>query len=306
MDIRKSVIGFIGAGRVGFTLGRYFKENGLSVAGYYSKTHEHAYAAAQFTDSKVFDKLRDLIMQCDIIFITVSDGAIETVADEIYNLTSEKNDCESISIKNKIFCHCSGALSSAVFFNLEQTGGYGYSIHPMFAINDREQSYKEISKAFFTIEGNKEYLKFVSSIMEELGNEYQIIDGDKKTLYHSAAVMGSNLVIGLFDMAANTLRQCGFSEEGSMKALLPLFINNALNLEKTSVTKALTGPVDRGDYRTVQKHLDVLDEKSAKVYSMLSLQLLKIAGCKYGNEAVMDSEKKADYEKLEKILKDIV
>ena len=44
------VIGFIGAGRVGFTLGRYFVENGLNVSGYYSRTYEHAVSASQFTD----------------------------------------------------------------------------------------------------------------------------------------------------------------------------------------------------------------------------------------------------------------
>ena len=40
------VIGFIGAGRVGFTLGRYFVENGLNVSGYYSRTYEHAVSAS--------------------------------------------------------------------------------------------------------------------------------------------------------------------------------------------------------------------------------------------------------------------
>ena len=29
-------VGFIGAGKAGFSLGKYFKEKGLSVSGYYS------------------------------------------------------------------------------------------------------------------------------------------------------------------------------------------------------------------------------------------------------------------------------
>lgn len=28
-------IGFIGAGRVGFSLGKYFSENGINISGYY-------------------------------------------------------------------------------------------------------------------------------------------------------------------------------------------------------------------------------------------------------------------------------
>ena len=42
-------IGFIGAGKVGFTLGKYFAVNGLDVAGYYSRNYKSAEEAAAFT-----------------------------------------------------------------------------------------------------------------------------------------------------------------------------------------------------------------------------------------------------------------
>lgn len=73
------VIGFIGAGRVGFTLGRYFVENGLNVSGYYSRTYEHAVSASQFTDSKSYKTIDELIAASSIIFITVNDSQIQTV-----------------------------------------------------------------------------------------------------------------------------------------------------------------------------------------------------------------------------------
>ena len=46
-------IGFIGAGRVGFTLGKYFCEHGVEVAGYYSRNIQSAQEAAEFTNSQV-------------------------------------------------------------------------------------------------------------------------------------------------------------------------------------------------------------------------------------------------------------
>ena len=39
-------IGFIGAGKVGVSLGKYFKEKGREVAGYYSLTEKSAQWAA--------------------------------------------------------------------------------------------------------------------------------------------------------------------------------------------------------------------------------------------------------------------
>ena len=44
-------IGFIGAGKVGCTLGKYFRENGIPVSGYYNRTSEHAKEAAEFVNA---------------------------------------------------------------------------------------------------------------------------------------------------------------------------------------------------------------------------------------------------------------
>ena len=46
-------IGIIGAGRMGFTLGKHFVLGGLDVAGYYSRSSESAGAAAEFTRKAV-------------------------------------------------------------------------------------------------------------------------------------------------------------------------------------------------------------------------------------------------------------
>lgn len=105
------VIGFIGAGRVGFTLGRYFVENGLNVSGYYSRTYEHAVSASQFTDSKSYKTIDELIAASSIIFITVNDSQIQTV----WEL------CKKSDLTNKILCHCSGAMTASVFSGIEQT-----------------------------------------------------------------------------------------------------------------------------------------------------------------------------------------
>ena len=44
-------IGFIGAGRVGCTMGKYLVKHGADVTGYWSRTPEHAKEAAEFTDT---------------------------------------------------------------------------------------------------------------------------------------------------------------------------------------------------------------------------------------------------------------
>lgn len=279
------VIGFIGAGRVGFTLGRYFVENGLNVSGYYSRTYEHAVSASQFTDSKSYKTIDELIAASSIIFITVNDSQIQAV----WEL------CKKSDLTNKILCHCSGAMTASVFSGIEQTKANGYSVHLLFSFNDKYNSYKEISKAFFTVEGDENHIDYVTDIIKKLGNEYVVIDGTNKDKYHGAAVFVSNLVIGLFHSGKKLLMDCGFCDEQAQKALIPLFINNAANLSCVGESSALTGPVDRNDLDTVKKNINCLDDDYKDIYVKLSRQLVEIAKKKYRD---------ADYSQMEKLLSD--
>lgn len=284
MNKEKLTIGFIGAGRVGFTLGRYFFDKNLKISGFFSKTYEHACEAAKFTESKAYKTIKELVADSQVIFITVPDANIY----DIY-LQLKKYD-----LKDKILCHCSGALSTRVFEGIEITGAYGYSVHPIFAINDKEESYKKISSAFFTVEGNEEKMPVIKEIFKVIGNPFQVISAENKNKYHAALVMSSNLIIGLYHISLKLLAECGFSDLDANEVLKPLFLNNAENLCNNGCEEALTGPVDRNDINTVNKHLAVLDNKLViDVYKSLSKEILEIAKQKYPNK---------NYEELKNIL----
>ena len=53
--------GFIGAGKVGFSLGKYLKENNIDISGYYSKNQHSSREAAIFTNTKQYNNLENLI-----------------------------------------------------------------------------------------------------------------------------------------------------------------------------------------------------------------------------------------------------
>ena len=186
-------------------------------------------------------------------------------------------------------------MTASVLSGIEQTKAYGYSVHLLFSFNDKYNSYKEISKAFFTVEGDENHIDYVTDIIKKTGNEYVVIDGTNKDKYHGAAVFVSNLVIGLFHSGKKLLMDCGFCDEQAQKALIPLFINNAANLSCVGESSALTGPVDRNDLDTVKKNINCLDDDYKDIYVKLSRQLVEIAKNKY---------RAADYSQMEKLLSD--
>ena len=83
--------GFIGAGKVGFTLGKFFcskgstdcteSSNSIKVTGYYSRNTQSAEEAAKFTGTKAFTDMGALIEASDVLFLTVPDGTSPSVSD---------------------------------------------------------------------------------------------------------------------------------------------------------------------------------------------------------------------------------
>ncbi len=274
-------IGFIGAGKVGFTLGKYITEkldkinsvysDDFCVTGYFSKNPESAKEAAQFTDTKAYNNLGSITDSSDVLMLTVPDGEILEVWESL----------KSFDLKDMIICHCSGAMTSQIFSGVTKAGAFGYSIHPMYAISSKTKSYKEIDNAFFTVEGDEKWLLGIKGFINLCGNECVIISSDNKVKYHAASVFASNLVTGLFNQSVKLLTDCGFSENEARKAIIPLFSGNADGVAKNGAVKALTGPVERNDIYTVKKHLQVLMGDEKEIYAALSKQLVGIAKKKH-------------------------
>ncbi|MGL4109492.1 Rossmann-like and DUF2520 domain-containing protein [Clostridium sp. LP20] len=276
-------MGFIGAGKVGFSLGKYFSENNLNIVGYYSRSLESAKEAAKFTKSNYFSSIQEIVIKSDAIIITTPDGVIE----DIWNSIKE------LSIENKIICHCSGSLSSRIFSNIEDHNAYGYSIHPMFAISNKYNSHKQLKEAFITIEGPNKYIKDIKNMIEGLGNKTQVISWKNKSEYHAASVFVSNHVIALAETGGSLLKKCGFSDEEALSALKPLMINNIQNIVEKGTINSLTGPIERGDINTIKRHLESLSEDDRELYRLLSKKLISIGKVKNINR---------DYSKLEKMM----
>lgn len=265
-------IGFIGAGKVGYSLGKYLTEREEEVVGYYSKNKESAKKAAEFTKTKAYERPDELVEESDIVFITVPDNHIKEVAEQ----TVKRCESKGIEIEGKIFSHCSGALTSEIFSDIT-TKVSSYSIHPLLAVDDKLQSYKEFSDIIFTIEGDRKRLPEIRRFLEKLGNEVVVIEKEEKPRYHAAAAMGSNLVLALFDTVIEEMHRAGFEREEAKKAIVPFMCKNIAHLEEKKTEEALTGPVARGDYETVRKHMEVLESENREIYRLLSRKAMKIA-----------------------------
>ena len=266
-------VGFIGAGKVGFALGKYFALSSVDVTGYYSRSPLSAREAADFTQTRHYGSIEQVLAASDLLFLAVPDSAISQVWDAL----------KTMPVQDKIICHCSGALSSKVFDGIESRRAHGYSLHPFLAVSSKHNSHNDIARAFFTLEGSETRLQEVKRFIENLGNRVCVIEAAQKTKYHAAAVFLSNHVVALADIGGNLLRECGFDEELVSAALGTLLLVNSKKIAESGAVKALTGPVERNDLSTIQKHVACLDAKERQLYIALSARLIKIAKEKHGD-----------------------
>ena len=278
-------IGIIGAGKVGVSVGRYLKDNNIQIAGFYDIDCDNAAFAERFTQTDCFSDLEELVKVSDTLFITTPDTVIGSVWDCIRN--------KNMSVKNKIVCHFSGALSSDVFTDSQSTGAFVCSIHPMLAFSDKLTSYRIPANTFFALEGDETAVSALKSLFENLGNTVCVIDKSKKSLYHTAASVLSNELVAVLDMGYSLLEECGFSRDEAVKATQNLVLGNIKSVLENGCVNALTGPVERNDLQTVKKHVESLKGEDRQIYILLAKHLVNLAKAK---------NKDRDYSELSEFL----
>ena len=281
-------IGFIGAGKAGCSLGKYFAIHNTSanveVSGYYSLIEEEAKWAAEFTNSRFFESMNEVMDASDSIILSTPDGEVSNVW----------NSMNKNKVKGKLICHLSGSLSSDVFSGIESIGAYPISIHPMFAFSNKESVYEQLNHVCFTLEGHPYAINAWKKVFDSLGNRSLEISKDVKPKYHAAASLLSNHVIAVLNTGYELLMECGFSEEDARSFSKVLVQDNVKHVLEDGTINALTGPIERGDIGTVQKHLAVMDEKQQSIYKTCGTELIHIAKKRNPDR---------DYKEIEKSLK---
>ena len=133
-----------------------------------------------------------------------------------------------------------------------------FGLHPLQTFT-RERGPEQLDGAWGAISGEtREALARARWLAETLGlTPFEIADADR-TLYHAAAVIGGNYLVTLHDVAVRLLTEVGAPEE----AIVPLMARTIENRFD------LTGPIARGDWATVEAHLDVLAERAPDLVPM--------------------------------------
>ncbi|MBP1750353.1 MAG: 6-phosphogluconate dehydrogenase, NAD-binding protein, partial [Deltaproteobacteria bacterium] len=243
-------IGIIGAGKVGISLGYVLRSNGIHVVGISDTMPQALDTAREFlgADTLYANDNVEIVNACDVIAIAVQDRLIGEAARSVADRAGD--------LAGKLFFHTSGADSSSVLLSLERKGAHVGSIHPLQTFPDIESAINVLPDTSIFIEGGDKALDVLRRVGENLGAKVYVIAGEDKVYYHLAAVFVCNLFSALMQAGAGIMRRIDIDFE----PFIPIIRATMTNLEAKGPLDALTGPIVRGDDKTISSHLAAMSD----------------------------------------------
>lgn len=259
-------ISIVGAGRLGGALGKRLSALGWRVAAVVTRSPRTARAAVRAMGTgEPYGRLTLQVVQADTILLAVPEGKLAEIARALARMGGAK-------WRGKIVLHTSGALDREVLAPLALLGASTGSLHPMQTFGAR--GIPRLKGVSFAIEGDARARAVARKIARELGGLPLRIVGARKPAYHAAGVIVAGHALGLVEASAQILMHCGIPRRRAQATLLPLMRQMLDNYERQGPRAAWTGPIPRGDFATVARHLRALRSEPVELrraYEALAL-----------------------------------
>lgn len=251
-------VAIIGAGNVAWHLAPALENAGHEIVEVYSRNslsakqiNSRLYSAEIKTDLDFSES------KARLFIISVTDGAIESIADEI------------ILPEDSLLVHTSGTVSLDILsFSSASYIGVFYPLQSFTKGSDMD-----LSEVPFLIESDdQEVVKKLKSLAKSLKASSFSIKSKDRLAIHVAAVFASNFSNHMLRISEEIMGRQGLDFE----MLKPLIIETISKSLQIGAKRAQTGPAIREDYETLEEHHQFLNynEEIAEIYRLVSQDII--------------------------------
>lgn len=258
----------LGAGSVGTAVAELLRRAGNRPMVVSSRTEASARRAAQRLDAPIGSA--QACAEADVILVGVPDAVLPEI-DAL--LAPELSPAH-------VVWHFAGAYGIDSFPRIVEAGAAVAALHPVQACPSVDAAIARLPGSAWGVtvsEGLEEWATTV--ITGHLGGSPVFVPEPDRPAWHAAAVVTSNGMAALMATGERILASLGIDAPERVLGPLALgTLHNAIEAGGGAVT--LTGPVVRGDLRTVKRHVAALrdrDEELAAAYIRTSLSILETA-----------------------------
>lgn len=240
----------VGRGRVGNALKRALTSDGR---------HEVATAGRRVAKSRV--------RTAEVVVLAVPDHEIEAVARAI---------APSLTAGATVL-HCAGAREVEELEACRAHGAHTGVMHPLVSFPSK-RSHASLRGTTFTLRGSRGALAAGRRIASACGARAVVAESGGPA-YHAAAALVANGAAALSFVAVGVLTHIGFERHAAERAIGGLLRSVGDNVEHLGVPHALTGPVVRGEVKTVQGHRAALRQVGKEALRAYDAVLPVIVTC---------------------------
>jgi len=274
--ISNTEIAFIGAGKIAHSLVPALTEKGFQITHLISRNIDSALKLTSlYNISNYSDDLNILKDFSGIVFLSLPDKSIEETANKLSTL--------DLNFKKCIFIHLAGAFDSSILSSLSVKGGAIASMHIMQTFPSSIRV--DINGTYAAIESDSpEVYDTLNELAKKIGMHTFRISKEEKTKYHIAAVYASNFINALLYGSSELINGIQGLPGNPIELFQPIIMSTLNNIMKMGPINGLSGPIERGDFDTIKKHLKELKEKHKSLlpgYITLSILLLETANKKH-------------------------
>lgn len=246
-------VAIVGTGNMAEALIRGFFNSGIDLAGVYGRNQGRLKEIQTQFNVPIFLSIEE-VPQNSLVILAVSDDAVSCVSSQFsdeYKLvhTSGSVSMEAITTKNK-----------GVFYPLQtMTSGRNVDLFrvPLF------------------IEANSsELLLDLKVIGMKLTDKIKERNSEQRRKIHLSAVILNNFVTQLVKLSEDYLETI----EEKRDILQPLLEETVSKIGDLGAKRALTGPAKRGDEKTIDAHMGMLEGDMKEVYQLMTKIIRKENG----------------------------
>ena len=252
-------VGIVGAGKVGASLGAALQRAGHTVVGASGVSEASRTRIEVLLPTVPCLEIDEVVARSEMVFLTVPDDVLPDLAAGLATVGAWR--------QGQIVIHCSGRHGLAALDGASAAGIIPLAIHPAMTFTGTSLDLDRMVGATFAVSAPTAFLPIAQALVVEVGGEPIVLDDAARPLYHAALVHGANHVVTLVTQAAALLAAAGIEEPGRVLGpLVHASIDGALADAPGAVT-TLTGPVVRGDARTVAAHVAALAHRPEALHA---------------------------------------
>src|SRR6478735_2011148 len=254
-------IGVVGAGRVGAVLSAALRAAGHEVVAAAGDSAASLHRIETLLPGVPSAKPTDVARAADLLLLTVPDDMLQNVVTTLVGAGAIR--------EGQFVCHTSGRHGLAVLEAASSIGARPLAMHPAMTFTGTEVDLDRLHGCVFGVTTEGSGRAFAESLVKDLGGIPMWVAEDKRTLYHAGLAHGANHLVTLVSQAMELLAASGAEDPAAtLRPLLSAALDNAL----AQGDAALTGPIVRGDVKTVQAHLhDIAENAPATIPSYVAM-----------------------------------